>query len=85
MINEAQFRKNLRLIRNSRGYSAEILGMMAQLKGKKRILDIEEGRVPCHLKELSNICQVLRVSMDQILTMEAVAKIEWKPITEEQP
>ena len=50
MVDEAQFRKNLRIVRAARGLTGDELSKAAKLKSQKRAIDIEEGRVNANKK-----------------------------------
>lgn len=78
MINESQFRENIRLIRATRGHTAEKLSEICKLKSKKRINDIEEGRVSAKLDEAIRICDALGVGLNEMVTQKAIVTITFK-------
>lgn len=69
MVNEDVFRKNIKIVRAIRGLSAESLSELAELRSKKRALDIEEGRVSAKLSEAMAICDALVVPFEPMCTL----------------
>jgi transcriptional regulator with XRE-family HTH domain len=72
------FRKNLAKVRAVRGMSARELSEQAELKQKKRIHDIEEGRGTPTLDEVCIICKILEQPIDKMLYEEAQATVSFK-------
>lgn len=67
MVDFAIFRSNLKNARKVLDISAKELSEKANLKQVKRIADIEEGRGSPSIDEIHDICQVLKVSVDDML------------------
>ena len=78
MVDEAQFRKNLRIVRAARGLTGDELSKAAKLKSQKRAIDIEEGRVKCSLYEAISICHALTVPLEEMLTKKVVVKFTYE-------
>ncbi len=74
------FRKNLLVVRTSMGLGASELSDLANLKAKKRVYDLEEGRGTPSLEEIITICKILKVTMDDMLFKQAVVKMILKEI-----
>lgn len=68
-VKDEIFRHNLKIVRAIRGLSAERLSEGAKLRSKKRVLDIEEGRVSARLDEAIVICDTLVVPFEAMCTM----------------
>ena len=72
------FRKNLLIVRLAKGLGSKELAVKAGLKAMKRIYDLEEGRGTPSLDEIFSICQVLNVSMDDMLMKEAKVSLSFE-------
>lgn len=75
------FRTNLVKLRGSMGLSAKELAEKCGLKSSKRILDIEEGRLPPKLEDVICICGYFEQSIDSMLFKELEIVVNFKPIT----
>jgi DNA-binding XRE family transcriptional regulator len=71
------FRDNLAKIRAVRCMSAEEVAIKAGLKHKKRVYDIEEGRLPPKLEDVCAICKLFEVSIDDMLYKETLVSIKF--------
>lgn len=66
------FRHNLRLLRASKGLSAEALSKAVGLRKQYRCVDLETARGgPPKLEEVKQIAVYFKISIDQLLYMEA--------------
>jgi len=72
-----KFRRNIKVVRGSKAMTAKELSEAANLKQKKRVADIEEDRGVPTLDEVSSICDILEVGIDDMLFKVAVSKIEF--------
>ena len=72
------FRKNLMKVRISKGISGKELSERANLRQKKRVNDIEEGRGKPSLEEVCSLCKELNVNIDSMLYKVAEVSIEFK-------
>lgn len=72
------FRRNIVKIRSSQSLSGRELSEKANLKQKKRINDIEEGRGTPSLDEVCSICRTLGYNIDDMLYKEASVIITFK-------
>lgn len=71
------FKSNLKLARMKMNISATDLSEKADLKQKKRIADIEEGRGKPSLGEMMSICKELDVSIDDMLYKRAKLELSF--------
>lgn len=69
---------NLKAIRTSSGLTASELSKQCGFKQVKRISDFECGRCKPLLDEVNTICEVLGVTMDQMLKQKVIVKYEWE-------
>lgn len=66
-MNLNNFKDNLKKIRSAKGFSASELSDKCNLRQKKRVSDIEEGRGKPSLEEVVKICDILDVKIDDML------------------
>lgn len=75
-MNNSKFRKNLRIVRNMKGYSPEELSKELKFTSRKRICLIEAGILKPTSHEIRCICVFLDVNIDDMLKKKATITIE---------
>ena len=61
------FRRNIRLLRHEKGFTANEAAKEVGLRHCKRYADLEEGRMPPHVEEIIKISEYYKVKIDTLI------------------
>lgn len=75
MVDFTIFRSNLKNARKVLDISAKELSERAKLKQAKRVSDIEDGRGSPSIEEIYALCEVLNVSIDDMMKKQSIVTI----------
>lgn len=74
----SKFEKNMRTLRNLKQWTLKDAAKLALLKPNSRWEQLEYGRGYPSLQEIMSICEILEVTIDDMLNKECVVTIEFK-------
>lgn len=61
------FKRNIRLLRHEKGFTAKEASEAVGLRNNKRFADLEEGRMPPHVDEVIKISEYFKVNIDTLI------------------